>query len=354
MAHIWLRSETRNSERRTGLTPLGASQLLAAGHKVTVEAFDDRVIPLANYQAAGCDVAENQSWPDAPRDALIFGLKELPEGDAPLIHRHIMFGHAFKGQADGPALLRRFREGGGALYDLEYLTDENNRRLAAFGYWAGFAGAAMGVLCWLHQQEDGGPGPVSVGAYPGRDDLISALAPRLEQQADRPAMIVIGALGRVGSGASALAQALGLPLTKWDMAETSHGGPFPEILDHEIFVNCILAGPGVPVFVPPTAKNADRKLRVIADVSCDPSSDYNPIPVYTSANSFTDPVTRVHANPPLDVTAIDNLPSMLPLESSEDYARQLLPVLMQLDMMDDGPWGRARAIFDDHLSRLEN
>ena len=35
-----------------------------------------------------------------------------------------MFGHAFKGQPSGQVLLRRFRTGGGRLYDLEYLLDD--------------------------------------------------------------------------------------------------------------------------------------------------------------------------------------------------------------------------------------
>ena len=61
---------------------------------------------------------------------------------------------------------------------------------------------------------------------------------------------------------------------------------------------------------------------------------------------------RVAAAPPTDVMAIDNLPSMLPRESSQDHAAQLLPVLAQLDRIEDGPWGGARAIFDRHISGL--
>ena len=57
-----------------------------------------------------------------------------------------MFGHAYKGQPAGQVLLRRFRDGGGTLYDLEYLTDETGRRVAAFGYWAGYAGAALSAF----------------------------------------------------------------------------------------------------------------------------------------------------------------------------------------------------------------
>ena len=28
-------------------------------------------------------------------------------------------------------------------------------------------------------------------------------------------------------------------IAKWDMKETQHGGPFEEILQYDIFVNCI-------------------------------------------------------------------------------------------------------------------
>ncbi|RMD46935.1 MAG: saccharopine dehydrogenase, partial [Alphaproteobacteria bacterium] len=53
-----------------------------------------------------------------------------------------------------------------------------------------------------------------------------------------------------------------------------------------------------------------------------------------------------------DVMAIDNLPSLLPREASEDYAAQLLPALAALDRIDEGVWARARAVFDTHLARL--
>ena len=43
-------------------------------------------------------------------------------------------------------LLSRFAAGGGALLDLEYLVDGKGRRLAAFGFWAGYLGAALAVL----------------------------------------------------------------------------------------------------------------------------------------------------------------------------------------------------------------
>ena len=262
-----------------------------------------------------------------------------------------MFGHAFKGQHSGKELLRRFKAGGGTLYDLEYLVDKTGRRVAAFGYWAGFAGAAVTCMAWAAQQQGGICGPV--GAYPGKEALLADLKTRLDATGrDRPRAIVIGALGRVGTGASDLCEAMEIAVTQWDMAETASGGPFPEILDHDIFLNCIFARPGTPVFVPASALTAPRRLTAIGDIACDPDSDYNPVPVYDRATSWADPVLRVHDTPPLDVMAIDNLPSMLPVESSEDYAAQLLPSLLTLGDLSAGVWARAEAEFKTHLSEV--
>jgi len=356
MAHIWVRAEQRAFEQRVGLTPNGARALIAHGHRVTVEESSARAIPITGYAQSGCEIAKAHSWVNAPVDAIIFGLKELDEAGPDLLHRHIMFGHAYKGQSAGPALLTRFKRGGGTLYDLEYLIADDGRRVAAFGYWAGFAGAAVGVMAWLAQERN--QKLRSIAVYPNKDALIGELQNSLagiEDQLARKRLsaIIIGALGRVGSGAADLTQALEIPTTRWDMAQTAHGGPFPEILDHTIFINCILASSGVPVFIPPAAIDAKRRLRVIADVSCDPNSAYNPIPIYEHSTTFADPLIRVRGKPDyLDVMAIDNLPSLLPVESSEDYANQLLPYLLTLDAIDQSVWRRARETFLEHTNVL--
>ena len=346
MTHLWVRAEQRPNEERVGLTPDGAAALQASGITVTVEESHVRAIPIDGYRAAGCTIAAENSWPNAPADAIIFGLKELPEDGTPLPHRHIMFGHAFKGQHSGRALLERFRNGGGTLYDLEYLVDPDGRRVAAFGYWAGYAGAAISLKAWAAQQHGQTCPPVNT--YKGKEALLTDLAKDIDGHAP-PTAIVIGALGRVGTGASDLCEAMGITPTKWDMDETAHGGPFPEILAHDIFLNCIFAHPGTPVFESQSALTAPRRLSVIGDVACDPDSDYNPVPVYDAATDWTAPITRVHADPPLDVMAIDNLPSLLPVESSQDYAAQLLPSLQSLDNLNSGVWARAQAAFDDHM-----
>ena len=350
MTHLWVRAEQRENEDRVGLTPDGARRLIEKGIQVSVEDSQSRIIPIADYADAGCEIVRENTWSDAPNDAIIFGLKELPEDGTPLIHRHIMFGHAFKGQHSGKALLQRFQAGGGTLYDLEYLTHATGRRVAAFGYWAGYAGAAISVIAWLAQQQGLTCGPVS--AHPNKDALLRDLHDAMQGVSASPNAIVIGALGRVGTGAADLCEHLNIPVTKWDMAETAHGGPFPEILDHTFFFNCILARTATPVFVPKSALTAERNLSVIGDIACDPDSDYNPIPVYDQATSWAQPVNRVADDPVLDVMAIDNLPSLLPLESSIDFANQLLPTLETVDDLGAPVWSRANDIFQTHVSEV--
>lgn len=348
MTHLWVRAESRENEERVGILPDGVAQLIAQGFDVTVEDSATRVIDIAAYKAAGAQIASEGAWVDAPDDAIIFGLKELPDDGTPLRHRHIMFGHAYKGQPAGQRLLSRFKTGGGALYDLEYLESADGRRVAAFGYWAGYAGAAVSLLAYAAQQS-GTPCP-SVSTWPSskamRDDVKTAL------NGATPAALVIGALGRVGTGASDLCEEVGLTVTKWDMAETAHGGPFPEVLEHTVFFNCILARPGTPVFVPADTCEQDRNLRVIGDIACDPDSDFSPIKVYDHVTSWETPVTRACDAPPLDVMAIDNLPSLMPRESSEDFAAQLLPHLKSLRAIDQGVWGRAKTYFDTHIQKV--
>ncbi len=63
-----------------------------------------------------------------------------------------MFAHCYKQQAGWKEILSRFVIGKGLLLDLEFLVDEKGRRVAAFGYHAGFAGSALGIDLWCHNQ----------------------------------------------------------------------------------------------------------------------------------------------------------------------------------------------------------
>ena len=355
---LWLRAETKPHERRTALTPSSAAALVKAGFSVTVERSAQSCFAAQDYADVGCALAAPGSWPDAPDDAIIMGLKELPESSEPLHHRHIYFAHAYKEQAGWRDVLGRFVRGGGELFDIEFLVDENGRRVAAFGYWAGYAGAAVAVKVWCGQQLGREPLVPPLADYANRDVLVEELKQELgeaEAKAGRkPTVMVIGALGRSGSGAADLAKAIDLTVTEWDMAETAPGGPFREVLEHDIFINCVLVFSSIPPFVTKeTIAADDRLLSVVCDVSCDPFGDYNPIPLYTECTTFEVPASRLRdGTPPLDLVAIDHLPSMLPKESSEDFSKLLLPTLLQLGEPEAGVWGRALDTFKDKTKGL--
>lgn len=235
----------------------------------------------------------NNEWPQAPLDVPIFGLKELEVSEyvlfpresyirltgsssfprrptflilyhpllptlaasslsflarslashtpsEPLRHTHISFAHCYKSQAGWRDVLRRFRRGDGLLYDLEFLEDpESRRRVAAFGFYAGFAGAAAGALAYVRQKEEGGKGVLrDLIPYDNEEAMISHVRKSIESLGEggvgNVKALVIGAMGRCGSGAVDAFRKIGLKdenIVKWDMEETKKGGPFPELLD---------------------------------------------------------------------------------------------------------------------------
>ncbi len=333
--HLWVRAEARPTEQRTPLVPADAASLLAAGWRVTVEDSPTRVLPVDAYRGAGCEVVQAGSWPDAPADAVVLGIKELPEAPRALRHTHAYFAHAYKGQAGAADLLARFAEGGGELLDIEYLT-EGGRRVVAFGYWAGYVGAGLGVRA----ARGGLEGPLEPGTRAAFDaSLAAAVAGR------PPRVLVIGARGRGGSGAGDALEVAGAEVTRWDVAETAVLDR-DALLDHDLLVNCVAsAAPGEPFVRAEDLERPGRRLRTVADVTCDVSSEHNRIPVNTEVTTWDQPVRVVHGGRrPLGVIAIDNLPSLLPLEASLDFSAALAAQLPDLPAR-RGAWAAARRAF---------
>ena len=54
MTHFWLRSEDRQDEFRTPISPKGAEKLLREGFKVTVEDCEKRIFKTSEYKLKGC------------------------------------------------------------------------------------------------------------------------------------------------------------------------------------------------------------------------------------------------------------------------------------------------------------
>lgn len=346
-AHFWLRDEDRNTERRTALTPKNAKILLDAGFRVTVEASDKRAFGNGDYEAAGCAMASPRSWVDAPKNTVILGLKELAETPTELPHRMIHFAHIYKDQTGWEGEMARFTKGDGLLYDIEFLVGNDGRRVAAFGYWAGWMGAALGAHRLLERRAGKDEITKGVSPYESQDVILNKLrALAAEKDGEMPKAIVIGAKGRSGTGACECLEAVGFEVTKWDIEETRVLDR-QTLLSHDLMVNCVLMfGPGLLLANKTHLSDANSNMKVIADVSCDPFSDFNPLPIYDAPTSWTEPVIEVAKNgtgDAVEVTSIDNLPSLLPAQAAEEFSDQFIASLLRFA---EGPeWKNAEKKF---------
>jgi saccharopine dehydrogenase (NAD+, L-lysine forming) len=185
----------------------------------------------------------------------------------------VHFAHCYKGQSGWEKVLARFPNGGGTLYDLEFLQDETGRRVAAFGYHAGcmdvtggsaesleanksaVAGAALALKTWTwqltHNSDEPIPGVAHFtngrGYYKDEDELVAQLKEDVvsgEKVAGyKPRVMVMGALGRCGRGACDVLRKAGIPdenIIKWDLDETrDNPGPYTEIVNSDIFINAV-------------------------------------------------------------------------------------------------------------------
>jgi len=241
-------------------------------------------------------------------------LKELPESTDPLPHTHIQFANCYKKQAGWSKILSRFHRGGGTLYDIEFLNDANGRRVAAFGFHAGFAGAAAGALAVAARRKNQDLGRLT--PFENEAAMVKGVKELLGGSGKGVKALVIGALGRCGRGAVDLFRKIGLEesvvfvlewicsdyifdrddILKWDLEETAKGGPFKEILDVDIFVNCIYLASKIPSFIDHkliSDAGIKRRLSVVVDVSCDTTNPYNPIPIYNINTTFDKPTVAV-------------------------------------------------------------
>lgn len=112
--------------------------------------------------------------------------------------------------------------------------------------------------------------------------------------------------------------------------------------------------------------------------TCSTTNPHNPIPIYPAVNtSFPEPTVEVNVgsgNPRMTVIAIDHLPTLvslfesivemtilrlllslqLPREASEQFAKDLLPSLLQLPERQTAKvWTNAEALFKQKVKEAE-
>jgi len=241
-------------------------------------------------------------------------------------------------------------------------------------YFAGYTGAALAVKTWAWQLAhplEPLPGVQTFtqgrGYYLNEEELLNQIREDMTTGEKilgrKPTVMVLGALGRCGTGACDLFTKAGLPeknITRWDLNETKdRHGPYKEIVQHDIFLNAIYLSDPIPPFVNnDLLAKPGRKLSVVVDVSCDIANPYNPIPIYTINTTFTNPTVLVKVKGDqnktlLSVISIDHLPSMLPREASEAFSVGLKESLLQLkERYTNHTWVNAEKLFNEKVALL--
>lgn len=356
---VGILKETKNPpDRRVPVTP-EIGKLLKENYnnvEVYVQPSEIRAYKEVEYSNIGLKVNDNIQMCD-----YILGVKEV-NIDAFIPNKtYMFFSHTGKKQLHNRALLQQMSKDGITLIDYEYLTDNNNIRLVAFGRWAGIVGAYNGIMVYglrtkLYNLKR---------AFECFDK--NEMHAQLNNIKLPPVKILITGGGRVANGALETLSHLNIKiispedyLTKtynepvicrldpqyyvkrkdneqFDLEHffknpTEYKSTFlPYAMATDIYMACHFWDSNSPAFL-----KADDyllpgfKIKVIADISCDL---IGPIASTIRSSKIADPIygynpyTKQEDEPfaadNITVMAIDNLPGELPRNSSQDFAEAL-------------------------------
>jgi alanine dehydrogenase len=383
-----LRETKTPPDRRVAVTPAIAAEIITnyANVEIVVQPSQNRCFNDDEFAAAGVPLQEDLSDCD-----WLIGVKEVSISTLLEGKKYMFFAHVAKKQAYNQKLLKEIVRKKITLVDYEYLKDERNLRLIAFGRWAGIVGAYNGILAW--------------GLKTGRYSLKPAhwchdraeMEGYLENLDVGNLRIVVTGGGRVAMGAMESLGKLGIPILS---AEDYIGNPekSPAIcridpchyvchksgepfdfdnfcnnpLDYQSCFNKFSSStdllfaahfwdPASPkLWEPDEMINADFKIRMIADISCDINGS---VPSTIRATTIADPFydwdrTNWCELPPFSlpdnvtVMSIDNLPGELPRDASEEFSKVLAEKVFPCILGDDSGHvvDRATITCDGHLN----
>ncbi|MFT5703660.1 MAG: saccharopine dehydrogenase (NAD+, L-lysine-forming), partial [Rickettsiales bacterium] len=363
---------------RSPFSPKDVGSLVASGNNIFVvkdgtsknRAYDDSEFAKEGATMITSEEFNRKLLGGELIDSIIVGVKELPE-EVALVGRchYVYFAHMFKGQAGANEEILRYvkasfladREGldRPVPVDIEYLVDDQGKRVAAFGESAGFNGTAIGIITWCRKmlKEDVNQ---EINPHLGAiEDLVKYLKEQLEkvfeQTGKTPSFTILGKKGRSGTGAQNLLKQLEIDssqISALGREDTMKDGQWrdealEEIAKNNILVNCIFMGPD-EILPPLLSKDGDSgKLQVVSDVTCEVGKN-NPIFAIKEATTLEEPTIRIGN---ILITNNDGVPRFTPRAASEDFSTQLLQVLNQeYDGIEENPIVSASIItFEKHF-----
>jgi hypothetical protein len=321
---------------------------------------------------------------------LLIGIKEVNKNTLIPEKTYLFFSHTGKKQPHNRKLFREMAAKRITLIDYEYLTDQNNTRLVAFGRWAGIIGAYNGLRAWgdrykLYKLK---PAHQCFNHDEMKSEISKTILP--------PIKILISGGGRVANGAM---ETIGLlkirevspreflgrnfmepvvcRIDPWHYVRRKDGSEFN--MDHfmsqpvhyesifkpysgvtDLYMACHFWDPASPVLIDrKDMQEPGFRIKVIADISCDINGSVRST---IRASSIDNPFYGYHPvtgaeTPAFDpdsitVMAVDNLPGELPRDASEDFGKMLMdriiPALFEKDSQ--GIISRATILKDGKLT----
>lgn len=307
---IYLRAETYQNECRSPLAPEDVSKLIKNGFTVLVEKSNKRVFSDSEYKNAGA-VLTSDTWFQQGPCTLIVGLKELANLDKLQNHTHIYFSHSFKKQKESKYIIDAFKKTESTIYDLEYFRKSNGTRSLAFGFYAGLVGAILGLKQLYNRNNK-------------LDDIEnlqpwSSIDKMYEFCIVSPCFIAVIGNGRCSKGVQQVLQRFNINYDLIDKEQTVV--PY----NYDIIFNCITLDETYnKVWLSP--EYTHKKPLLVVDISCDYTKHNNPIKIYSEATNWIKPVFNY--NKYISVIAIENLPSLLPRESSTEFSHLLTDLIL--------------------------
>ncbi len=389
---IGLLKETKTPpDWRAALTPNTARKLLDMFPEVEVyiQPSSIRGFKDEEYAAQGLPLKEDLSDCD-----ILLGVKEVKIDTLIPNKTYMFFAHVAKKQEHNKALLKAILDKGITLIDYEYLTDQNGRRLVAFGYWAGVVGAYNGMRAWGKRfKEFDLP---AAHTFKSKNEMYDFV--RANVHFTKPLKIVITGGGRVAHGAMETLRTLGIKevipeeflinqydypvFTRLDPCHYvrhkegrefelkyffSHPQEFestflPYTFVADMYIAAHFWDPRSPkFFTADDTRNPRFNIKVVADISCD--VDDGPVGTTLRASTIADPFYDFNPETGkeepafsndrnITVMAVDNLPGELPRDSSEAFSSVLVekvfPYLLGTDS--DGVIHRATIVKDGKLT----
>lgn len=304
--NIYIRKEIYPNEYRTPIIPKDVTYLMKYNYTIYVQSSNSRCFSDDDYRKAGAIVVTDE-WYNY--DAIIIGLKELQHIEYLNRHVHIYFAHCYKEQDNATTILNYFKDSRSILYDLEYFTYKNNQRFLAFGFYAGIAGCILALKQYQYKK-------LSSLSY--ITDLNYTIR-ELNKCRMNPTIAVVGYNGRCGQGVCHVLDKLNLNYNIYSRSNNKNN-----LEKYDIVFNCICLNTYIkPWFTTETIFNNPI---VICDISCDPYHEYNPIQIYNKPTTWENPVFKYNDN--VSIIAIDNLPSLIPIESSTYFSNKVVDLLL--------------------------